>query len=109
MRETASRSSGKLSLRRQWIVVCVTARVVRGDEAFLLNLWLGMHRDDFSHLFQVIREERGYNYGDYSYMEHVEDRPDHLFPPTTLPAGTSTSASGSGPSPTSTRPTSRAR
>lgn len=34
------------------------------------NSWLGEHRNQSSHLFQVIREQRGLNYGDYSYLEH---------------------------------------
>jgi zinc protease len=33
------------------------------------NSWLGEHRNSSSHLYQVIREERGLNYGDYSYIE----------------------------------------
>ncbi len=52
---------------------------------FVANVWFGTHRDSFSHLYQVIREERGYNYGDYSYIEHFEGRPFHLFPPTNTP------------------------
>lgn len=34
------------------------------------NSWLGEHRNSSSHLFQVIRDQRGLNYGDYSYLEH---------------------------------------
>jgi zinc protease len=34
------------------------------------NSWLGEHRNSSSHLYQVIREARGLNYGDYSYIEH---------------------------------------
>jgi zinc protease len=33
------------------------------------NSWFGEHRNSFSHLYQVIRDERGMNYGDYSYIE----------------------------------------
>lgn len=33
------------------------------------NSWLGEHRNSSSHLFQVMREARGLNYGDYSYIE----------------------------------------
>ena len=33
------------------------------------NAWLGQHRSQFSHLYQVIRGQRGLNYGDYSYIE----------------------------------------
>ncbi|MDT8323773.1 MAG: pitrilysin family protein [Bacteroidota bacterium] len=47
--------------------------VVRGDEDFwalaLFNSWFGEHRNSSSHLYQVIREARGMNYGDYSYIE----------------------------------------
>lgn len=42
---------------------------------YVANIWFGTHRDDFSHLYDVIRSERGYNYGDYSYVEHFEGRP----------------------------------
>jgi zinc protease len=35
----------------------------------LANSWLGEHRTSVSHLYQVIREKRGMNYGDYSYIE----------------------------------------
>jgi zinc protease len=52
---------------------------------YVANIWFGTHRDGFSHLYQVIREERGYNYGDYSYIEYFERRPRHLFPPTNTP------------------------
>jgi zinc protease len=34
------------------------------------NSWLGEHRNSSSHLYQVLREERGLNYGDYTYIEH---------------------------------------
>jgi zinc protease len=47
--------------------------VVRGAEDFyamkLVNSWMGEHRSSFSNLYQVIREKRGMNYGDYSYIE----------------------------------------
>ena len=36
----------------------------------MANSWLGEHRNSSSHLYQVIREKRGLNYGDYSYIEH---------------------------------------
>jgi zinc protease len=35
----------------------------------LANSWMGEHRTSVSHLYQVIRERRGMNYGDYSYIE----------------------------------------
>ena len=47
--------------------------VLRGDADFfalaLFNSWFGEHRNSSSHLYQVIREKRGMNYGDYSYIE----------------------------------------
>lgn len=47
--------------------------VLRGEEDFfalwLFNSWFGEHRNSSSHLYQVIREKRGLNYGDYSYIE----------------------------------------
>jgi zinc protease len=47
--------------------------LLRGDHDFYAmmaaNSWFGEHRNSFSHLYQVIREERGMNYGDYSYIE----------------------------------------
>lgn len=52
---------------------------------YVANIWFGTHRDSFSHLYQVIRADRGYNYGDYSYVEHFEGRPFNLFPPTNSP------------------------
>jgi zinc protease len=48
--------------------------VLRGSREWyalaIANSWLGEHRNASSHLYQVIREERGLNYGDYSYIEH---------------------------------------
>ena len=61
----------------------------RGDPdywpLFVANVSLGTHRDDFGRLFRDIREERGYNYGDYSYMEYYAARPFALFPPPGTP------------------------
>ncbi|MFT5051184.1 MAG: zinc protease [Chlamydiales bacterium] len=36
---------------------------------WIANSWLGEHRNSSSHLYNVIREKRGMNYGDYSYIE----------------------------------------
>ena len=48
--------------------------LLRGQKDFyplaLATSWLGEHRNSSSHLYQVIREERGLNYGDYAYIEH---------------------------------------
>jgi zinc protease len=47
--------------------------LLRGDDDFIAmvaaNSWFGEHRNSFSHLYQVIREARGMNYGNYSYIE----------------------------------------
>jgi zinc protease len=46
---------------------------VRGEPdyfpMFATATWFGQHRNSFSHLYQVIREKRGMNYGDYAYIE----------------------------------------
>ncbi len=52
---------------------------------FVGDVFLGTHRDDFGRLYSDIREERGYNYGDYSYIEYLYGRPFFLFPPPTTP------------------------
>jgi zinc protease len=48
--------------------------IVRGSREWyalaIANSWLGEHRNSSSHLYQVIREARGLNYGDYSYIEN---------------------------------------
>jgi zinc protease len=49
--------------------------LVRGPREWyalaLANSFLGEHRSSSSHLYHVIRELRGLNYGDYSYIEHL--------------------------------------
>ena len=52
---------------------------------FVANTYLGTHRDEFGRLYQEIRETRGYNYGDYSYIEYLSARPYELFPPPDTP------------------------
>ncbi len=58
----------------------------RGSREFyalwLANSWLGEHRNSFSHLYQVIRETRGMNYGDYSYIEAFPQGGFRNMPPT---------------------------
>ena len=46
----------------------------------LANSWFGEHRNSASHLYQVIREVRGLNYGDYSYIEHFANAGELEFP-----------------------------
>jgi zinc protease len=63
--------------------------VKRGDPdywpLFVANTYLGAHRDDFGQLYHEIRADRGYNYGDYSYVEYLAERPYALFPPPGAP------------------------
>ncbi len=58
--------------------------VLRGQKDFyplaVANSWFGEHRHPGSHLYQVIRELRGLNYGDYSYIEHFANGGDLQFP-----------------------------
>ncbi|HZL99701.1 MAG TPA: pitrilysin family protein [Planctomycetota bacterium] len=48
----------------------------------IANSWLGEHRNSSSHLYQVIREARGMNYGDYSYIEAYPNGGRRSLPPT---------------------------
>ena len=52
---------------------------------FVSNVFLGTHRDEFGRLYQDIRQARGYNYGDYSYIEYQYGLPQFQFPPPTTP------------------------
>jgi zinc protease len=58
----------------------------RGDRDFyalwIANSWLGEHRNSSSHLYNVIRETRGLNYGDYSYIEAFPHGGRRSMPPT---------------------------
>jgi zinc protease len=59
--------------------------VHRGERDFyalwIANSWLGEHRNQASHLFQVIRDARGLNYGDYSYIEAFPEGGRRTMPP----------------------------
>ncbi|MGH7730074.1 MAG: M16 family metallopeptidase, partial [Candidatus Eiseniibacteriota bacterium] len=61
----------------------------RGDRDFyalwVANSWLGEHRNSSSHLYQVIREKRGMNYGDYSYIECFPEGGNRNVPPANVP------------------------
>ncbi len=63
--------------------------VHRGERDFyalwLANSWLGEHRNTASHLYQVIREARGMNYGDYSYVEVFPEGGGRNVPPVNVP------------------------
>lgn len=58
--------------------------VLRGEKDWyslaLANSWFGEHRNSASHLYQVLRELRGLNYGDYSYLEHFANGGELEFP-----------------------------
>ena len=59
--------------------------VRRGERDFyalwVANSWLGEHRHRASHLFQVIREIRGLNYGNYAYIEVFPEGGGRSMPP----------------------------
>ena len=59
--------------------------VHRGEKDYyalwIANSWFGEHRNSSSHLYQVIREKRGLNYGDYSYIECFPNGWARQFPP----------------------------
>jgi len=61
----------------------------RGDPdywpLFVASTFFGAHRDNIGRLYKDIREERGYNYGDYSYIEYYAARPYAFFPPPGTP------------------------
>jgi zinc protease len=63
--------------------------LTRGSRDFyalwLANSWLGEHRNSASHLYQVIRETRGLNYGDYSYIEWFPEGGQRDMPPPNVP------------------------
>jgi zinc protease len=66
--------------------------VRRGERDFyalwIANSWLGEHRNQASHLFNVIRELRGLNYGDYSYIEAFPEGGERSMPPVNVPRRT---------------------
>ncbi|HEX9016920.1 MAG TPA: pitrilysin family protein, partial [Chloroflexota bacterium] len=59
--------------------------VLRGEKDWyplaLATSWLGEHRNSSSHLYQVIREQRGLNYGDYAYIENFPHAGARTLPP----------------------------
>jgi zinc protease len=63
--------------------------VRRGDPDFvalyLARTWLGEHRSSLSHLYELIRERRGMNYGDYAYVEAFPGGMFRLLPPGNVP------------------------
>ncbi len=67
----------------------VPMNVLRGSKEWyalaIANSWLGEHRNSSSHLYQVIREQRGLNYGDYTYIEHYPNGGQRMLPPQNVP------------------------
>jgi zinc protease len=63
--------------------------ILRGNKEWyalaLANSWLGEHRNQSSNLYKVIREARGLNYGDYSYIEHFPQGGMRQMPPVNVP------------------------
>jgi len=63
--------------------------VLRGEHDYyalwIANSWFGEHRNSSSHLYQVIRESRGMNYGDYSYIEYFPNGWADRFPSPNVP------------------------
>jgi len=59
--------------------------VLRGSKDWyalaIANSYFGEHRNSSSHLYQVIREARGLNYGDYSYIENFPNGGRYQKPP----------------------------
>lgn len=62
--------------------------VLRGEKDWyalaVANSWMGEHRNSSSHLYNVIREARGLNYGDYSYIENFPNGGSRQMPPTNV-------------------------
>jgi zinc protease len=62
--------------------------VKRGQDDFyalwLATSWLGEHRNSSSHLYEVIREKRGLNYGNYAYIESFPEGGRRQMPPTNV-------------------------
>ena len=51
---------------------------------YIANAWLGQHRKGFGRLFDVIRRQRGLNYGNYSYIEAFKWCSSRVLPPNGL-------------------------
>ena len=63
--------------------------ITRADDEFaalmVANSYLGEHRKSYSKLYQVIREQRSMNYGDYSYIEWYHNGGGNMVPPSGVP------------------------
>ena len=63
--------------------------ITRANDEFaalmVANSYLGEHRKSYSKLYQVIREQRSMNYGDYSYIEWYHNGGGNMVPPSGVP------------------------
>jgi len=63
--------------------------ITRANDDFaalmVANSYLGEHRKSYAKLYQVIREQRSMNYGDYSYIEWYHNGGGNMVPPSGVP------------------------
>jgi zinc protease len=63
--------------------------ITRADNEFaalvVANSYLGEHRKSYGRLYQMIREQRSMNYGDYSYIEWYDNGGRNMLPPGGVP------------------------
>ncbi len=63
--------------------------ITRADDEFaalvVANSYLGEHRKSYGKLYQMIREKRSMNYGDYSYIEWYDNGGSYMLPPPGVP------------------------
>jgi zinc protease len=63
--------------------------ITREDDEFaamvVANSYLGEHRKSYSKLYQLLRETRSMNYGDYSYIEWYDNGGGNMLPPSGTP------------------------
>jgi zinc protease len=63
--------------------------LTRKDDEFaalvVANSYLGEHRKSYSKLYQLLRETRSMNYGDYSYIEWYDNGGGNMLPPSGTP------------------------
>lgn len=63
--------------------------ITRSDDEFaalmVANSYLGEHRKSYGKLYQMIREQRSMNYGDYSYIEWYNNGGGNMLPPSGVP------------------------
>jgi zinc protease len=63
--------------------------ITRANDEFaalvVANSYLGEHRKSYGRLYQMIREQRSMNYGDYSYIEWYDNGGSNMLPPPGVP------------------------